>query len=442
MKGHLRTFRCFFVFGNNTFEFMRHFLILVSIFFSFQSAFAQDVGYAQKIIDTLSSPYFHGRGYVSDGDRKAALFIANELKSIGVESVQNHVFYLNVNTFPGEMGVETNCGVLRPGYDFLVDPASPKIKVKAKKIIRIGQVDFQDEEKYSLLLSKRFKSSVVIVDTVADLDELQKRRSDFIANFEGKCLIEVKKKLTWSVSRTQKTQPHIWTIPGVMDSICSIDIVIDAQLVEGYKTSNVVGTIKGTEHADSFIVLTGHYDHLGRMGKDTYMPGANDNASGIAMILDMARELKKNPPKYSVMLIGFAGEEAGLVGSYFFVQEIDKFLDINSIRFLINMDLMGSGELGVMAVNGKIFTEEFDLLNGINTENQYLLEVRSRGKAANSDHYFFTEAGVRGFFFYLMGEYAFYHEVDDSRNNLKLNSNSYDNSFLLIRDFMRVLMTE
>ncbi len=421
---------------------MRHFLILTSIFFSLQSVSAQDVDYAQKIVDTLSSPYFHGRGYVSDGDRKAASFIAEELKNIGIESVQNHVFYLNVNTFPGEMLVETDHGVLRPGYDFLVDPASPKIKVKSKKIVRIGQADFQDEEKYSALLSRRFKSSVVIVDTVADLDELRKRRSDFIAGFNGKCLIEVKKKLTWSVSRTQQNQPHIWIIPGALDSICSIDIKIEALFIEGYKTSNVVATIRGTEHADSFIVLTGHYDHLGRMGKDTYMPGANDNASGIAMILDMARELKKNPPKYSVMLIGFAGEEAGLVGSYFFVQEMDKFVDINAIRFLINMDLMGSGELGIMAVNGKVFTEEFELLQAINLKHNYLLEVKSRGKAANSDHYFFTEAGVRGFFFYLMGEYAFYHEVEDSRNNLKLNSNSYDNSFLLIRDFMGVLMSD
>ena len=102
------------------------------------------------------------------------------------------------------------------------------------------------------------------------------------------------------------------------------------------------------------------------------------------------------------------------------------------------MDLMGSGEKGATIVNGNVFKDDFDNLVKINTENDYLPAVYSRGKAANSDHYFFTEAGIPSFFIYLMGEYSHYHVPADNMDNLQLGP-YYDKSFLLIRDFIILL---
>jgi aminopeptidase YwaD len=67
--------------------------------------------------------------------------------------------------------------------------------------------------------------------------------------------------------------------------------------------------------------------------------------------------------------------------------------------------------------------------------HDYLPIIKSRGKAANSDHYFFTESGVPSFFIYLMGDYKFYHSPNDNAQNLKLGP-YYDKSFQLIRDFI------
>ena len=99
------------------------------------------------------------------------------------------------------------------------------------------------------------------------------------------------------------------------------------------------------------------------------------------------------------------------------------------------MDLMGSGDKGATIVNGSVFKDRFNKLVEINTKNDYLPKIKSRGKAANSDHYFFTEAGVPAFFIYLMGEYTHYHIPADNADNLKLGP-YYDKSFLLIRDFI------
>ena len=186
-------------------------------------------------------------------------------------------------------------------------------------------------------------------------------------------------------------------------------------------------------------MLCGHYDHLGGMGREVYFPGANDNASGIAMMLDMVHYFKANPPKYSVAFIGFAAEEAGLVGSFHWVNEAEKLLPLAKIKFLINMDLMGSGDEGIMAVNGTVFSTAFDSLVAINHRNDFLPEVKARGKAANSDHYFFTEKGVPSFFFYLMGKYRHYHDIEDNAKNLRL-SEFYDKAFKLVVNFTESMM--
>ena len=66
------------------------------------------------------------------------------------------------------------------------------------------------------------------------------------------------------------------------------------------------------------MVFTAHLDHLGRMGAETYIAGASDNASGSAMLLDLYKYYIENRPEQEVRFIWFGGEEAGLVGSKYF----------------------------------------------------------------------------------------------------------------------------
>ena len=69
-------------------------------------AFSQNISFGKKMVDTLTSPYFWGRGYTNDGMKKAADFLSNEFKSYGLEPVgKNYLqqFSYPVNTFPGKM---------------------------------------------------------------------------------------------------------------------------------------------------------------------------------------------------------------------------------------------------------------------------------------------------------------------------------------------------
>jgi Zn-dependent M28 family amino/carboxypeptidase len=155
------------------------------------------------------------------------------------------------------------------------------------------------------------------------------------------------------------------------------------------------------------------------MGADTYFSGANDNASGVALLLSLAKYYSAHPQKYSIGFLLFAGEEAGLVGSKFFTE--NPLVPLKNIRFLINTDLAGTGEEGITVVNATEFPAEFALMNKINEEHKYLTKINARGKAANSDHYFFTEKGVPAFFFYTLGGIKAYHDVFDRSATLPLN---------------------
>ena len=427
----------------------KNLLIVILFFLANHHSIAQDRAYAQDIIDTLSSATFHGRGYVFKGDRRAGRFIRKQMKEAGLEPLVPdyfHHFQVAVNTFPGELTVSTGGQDLIPGREFIVDPSSAPMDATLEPVL-IREADLMNNRKCRQLTRKKYDGQVVIIDTLSKTNKEALRRQKLVlSKFKGKALILLSNDLTWAVGRSVLPYTLLKVDGkkvgiGQFNTENAVQINVESKFLNHYKTFNVCGMIKGSRRADSMVFFTAHYDHLGRMGKDTYIPGANDNASGVAMMLDMARYFKENPPEYTLVFVAFAGEEAGLVGSYNFVKDMKGFLNPNKIKFVINMDLMGSGEKGIMAVNGKVYTDDFEVLKAINDDKKYLPVVKSRGKAANSDHYFFSESGIPAFFFYLRGEYSYYHEVDDSAENLRL-SEYYDKSFLLIRDFLEALQTE
>jgi Zn-dependent M28 family amino/carboxypeptidase len=213
-------------------------------------------------------------------------------------------------------------------------------------------------------------------------------------------------------------------------------ISLEAVFNPKFTSSNVIGFLPAAHKAKHkpYLVLTAHYDHLGKMGKDTYFPGANDNASGVGMLLYMAQELSlKRDSNFNYVFIAFGAEEAGLVGSHYFVEH--PLFDLKQIRFLLNTDIMGSGEEGITVVNATLFKPEFEKLTQINSTGNYLTQVKSRGPAANSDHYFFTEKGVPAFFVYTMGPNKHYHDIEDKAEELSYAA--FESLAELLLQFMR-----
>lgn len=403
---------------------------------------AQNKARTKQIIDTLTAPYFGGRGYVDSGDWRAARFIASEFKKAGLQPLpkQNSYFQsftLPVNTFPGKLSLKADNTELKPGIDFYVDPASGGIPFTRLKIIYADAAFLKNYKKEKLKLRNEPYALLLDPDSLEKIKDPEHIKQ--IDELSPAVYIELTdKKQMWSVVGKTSGKPYIRLNRQSFPAAAKvIETEIDQKLEPKHSTQNVLGYIKGKKDPDSFIFITAHYDHLGKMGADTYFPGANDNASGIAMLLDLAHHYSQpeNQPRYSIVFAAFAAEEAGLKGSEFYVQ--NPIIPLKKISFLINMDLMSNGQDGMMVVNGEVFKTEYEKLIKLNAKNNYLKEIKKRGKAANSDHYHFSENGVKAFFFYLLGEYPHYHDPSDTAE--KPTMAGYEGAFKLITSFVKEL---
>ncbi len=409
---------------------MKQFFITVILFFCLANiCFSQDSIYARKVITTLCSPSFHGRGYVKSGDEKAAAYIASEFKKFGLAPVEDQFsqpFQFPVNTFPGKMNVKVEGRKLIPGADYIVYPPSSA----ARKTYQITHVD-----SLSLIGNLAAHGNTCLVMEMKDFNAQKEAAIAQLAKKQtGAVILLEEKKLTWSVAQYHFAIPVIAMLKNKLPPTAHlIRFNYKAVFIEKHTAQNIVAMIKGQVYPDSFIVFSAHYDHLGRMGRKTYFPGANDNASGTAMLLNLAKHysMEASKPKYSLLFIAFAGEEAGLVGSKYFTEH--PLMDLKKIKFLINLDLLGTGDEGMMVVNATEHKNEFDLLKKINEEHHYLATIGERGKAKNSDHYYFSEKGVPAFFFYTLGGIQAYHDIYDKPETLPLTK--FKEVFLLIRDF-------
>lgn len=362
---------------------MKRLFTLLLLIFNL-SVSAQDLVSARKIIDTLTSVTFWGRGYTKGGMQKAATYIAEEFKRAGLQPMAGEHYQQDfsypVNTFPAKMEVSINGQKLFPGKDFIIAPSSSGLKVKT---------------------------------------ELEQLDSITFISRENRLMILKQDKLTWGAAQQAEDFTVVQLDKKAMTELPEvIDLQVENDFIPEFKASNLCGMVKGTLHPDSVLLFTAHYDHLGGMGENTYFPGANDNASGVALLLSLAKYYAAHPQPYSIAFICFAGEEAGLLGSAYFTEH--PLIPLAHIRFLLNVDMVGTGEKGITVVNSTLHPKEFAVLNRLNAKYKYLPAINPRGPAANSDHYNFTQKGVPAFFIYTQGGINAYHDVFDRAATLPL----------------------
>jgi aminopeptidase YwaD len=410
--------------------FLTIFLSAIHPFLSLTNVNGQDTAYAKAIVSKLCSSQMHGRGYVKNGDYNAATFIKREYQKIGLTPLTDgyfQPFLISVNTFPGAMKLEINGKLLVAGRDYLIDPSSAGCKgmfepcsISVNTLIK-GSSD-------SILTSAKGKVMIIDVRKFPELSENDKARINGYRkmlssgiNAQVKAVIELtNEKLTFGISPVAYSIPYLRVSAAACpDTISTVTINIRNHLLNQYESRNVAGYIRGSVCPDSMLVFTAHYDHLGLMGRQTYFPGADDNASGIAMLLTLAKHFKTNPPRCSVAFLAFSGEELGLLGSKFFTDY--PLVNLSKIRFLINLDLVGNGTKGITVVNGSVYPDFFNTLVTINDNEKLLPVVKKRGEACISDHCPFYRKGVPDFFIYTMGGSPAYHDIIDKPEALDYN---------------------
>jgi len=180
---------------------------------------------------------------------------------------------------------------------------------------------------------------------------------------------------------------------------------------------NVLGLIRGTKNSNKFIVVGAHYDHLGIHGKKIYN-GADDNASGTAALFSIANYFKNNPPKNSIIIAAWDGEEIGLLGSKYYVNH--PIILQKDILCNINMDMIGRNRQNELYVTGtrhskvlrdsvvsKLYSNKIKLLTGHDGDD------REDDWTYSSDHGSFHQKGIP-FLYFGVEDHQDYHRASDT----------------------------
>ncbi len=421
----------------NKFYQTRCFILVFMLFALFSVTHAQDVQFVKQTVKTLASPKMQGRGYVHNGDRKAAEFLAVEMKKAGLMSFGKDYFQpysFDINTFPGVVDFTIDGRELVPGIDFVVYPSMASVDAKYQLVFLPDTIS-QLNSVYQLIDTNQLANKLVIVP--------ESLSNAYRKGIPGvKTLAQtVSGSMWWHVSHAEK-QENIVRLKirkqALSDSAKWCRVHIESKLKQ-HEAVNLIGYVPGAIVADSFFVMTAHYDHLGRMGKNTFFPGASDNASGTAAVLDFARYYAKNPGRYSMVFILLSGEEAGLMGSKFNAE--NPLFPLENVRFLINFDMVGTGSEGLSVVNGKQFLLQSHCLDSLNRQEQFFADIRMGGESCNSDHCPYYQKGVPAFFMFTRGnEDLEYHTITDTEE--KLPFTAYESLFGLIRQFVDASSTK
>lgn len=194
---------------------------------------------------------------------------------------------------------------------------------------------------------------------------------------------------------------------------------------------NLVGWLKGQHSEHKYIVISAHYDHIGKRGNKVFN-GADDNASGVAAMLFIAEQLVINKPRHSVIFLASDAEELGLHGAYAFTQQPP--VPLNQIRFNLNLDMLAQGGTkNRLYVYGARKYPQFRTLidalkanSSINIKSgrRALAKGYSHGQRINwlkaSDHGAFHKVNIP-FLFLGVAEHGFYHTEKDTVETIDQN---------------------
>ena len=193
----------------------------------------------------------------------------------------------------------------------------------------------------------------------------------------------------------------------------------DSSLVDA---ANVIGYVRGTRHPDRYIVISGHYDHVGTgrpVNGDSIYNGADDNASGTAAMLELARYFAAHPPEHSMIFIGFDAEESGLRGARAFVDSPPVPRD--SILIDVNMDMLSRSPKGELYAVGTLARPGLKpFIERARTRGRVTLLTGHEGPTATgsdnwesaSDHGPFNRAGIP-YLYFGVEDHPGYHQPSD-----------------------------
>ena len=450
---------------------------LIILFFSLVLSAQTSVEYQfAKDINYLVSPKLEGRGNGSKGLNKAADFVQKRYKSLGLKV--DRQTYPFVNKVERAFGSCKLSGVkLVFGKDVETLGSSGNGSFQNAPILFAG-VGIKTSTRDDYLGIDPIGAVVAISRTIPEIPAMRGiARSELelharirrAANLGAVAVIVLEEKLAPEKIKREEgplTQPvPVLSIPmtrlgitkEMIDSSAEnpsprflprmeMDLTINMRPVAA-KLPNVTAIMPGSDPllSNEYIVVGAHLDHLGMGERNSrgesgkLHPGADDNTSGTVMLLELARRLKTNSPKRSVVFVHFSGEEEGLLGSSHWVQH--PTVPIPSIKFMINFDMVGRLDkanpvlhLGGLGATKAILEQSYSFAPediAIGSDLGFAM--------GGSDHMSFATARIPSYFFFT-GIHTDYHTPQDTIERLNIPGmvQIADYAFKVIQDLANV----
>ncbi len=299
--------------------------------------------------------------------------------------------------------------------------------------------DYADERTKVLAAEDKGASGVIFITPVEldKSDELMPLNYDKSPSLANIPVINITRKLADTILTLSKKEKIADIEKKINTTKKSISFMIyeklliesDVQL-QKQTTKNVVAMLEGSDPVlkNEYVVIGAHYDHLGMggVGSGSRMPdtvavhnGADDNASGVAGIIELAQKLsaEKTSLKRSIIFVAFSAEEMGLIGSKYLVKHLP--VKAEQVKAMINLDMVGRLSLtepSLMVGGTGTSAETEDILKELATKTTIPLKYSPEGYGA-SDHAAFYAENIPVFFL-TTGAHVDYHTPFDDADRI------------------------
>jgi hypothetical protein len=324
-----------------------------------------------KTMQVLVSDSLEGRATGKPGGEKAARYIASLYQKMGLQPYNGDSYLQPFNLWEKKrlsFTVQVGDSSLKSDTDIFYIGNIPQNETITREVVYIGdandtiiaKLDLKDKialvnfadlsRSYAVTSACEQKGAWAIWGFNAkDNDQFKRISTSYIDFFGNMPLSSSKPRQTEKGSRffilsnnrikalTGFTASQLATMDNTTclsnPIVQTVTFSFPIQIVP-VQTWNVIGVLKGTLESSKNIAITAHYDHMGRQANDSIIYGADDNASGVSTLLELAQTYTsmKEKPRHNLMFIAFGAEELGLLGSSYFMDNENKqnfFANIN-----------------------------------------------------------------------------------------------------------------
>jgi hypothetical protein len=388
-------------------------------------------------IGYLAADKLEGRRAGTNGEKLAGEYISQKFQEVGLQPKGTDGFFQSFEIYDGKQITTAthfiiNENTLVAEKDFFPFPFSQNISLEALPSVAIQEADmpwFYDLKEP--LEENKNNPHFDLTEYIRNNAKKAKNRGASAIILYNSSDIDDKLKFD-SKDRTEKLDIPVIYVSKVAakkyfsDQTATLDIKLKVDIGEKRRTGrNVVGYLDNG--ATRTIILGAHYDHLGygednnsmiRTGEKEIHNGADDNASGTAALIELARILKASKQKNNnYLFIAFSAEELGLNGSKFFTEK--PTIDFSKVNYMINMDMVGrlNDSSNVVTIGGYGTSPQWgSLIDPGNKKNPFVIRIDSSGTGP-SDHTSFYRKDIPVLFFFT-GLHIDYHKPTDDADKV------------------------